>query len=74
MFQKATLFAEEGWHEAGDVDLNVDDPSLQFQGMGDIGGGGRRGGLGGRFQHFFLARCFRRRHCLPKKDGMRLVM
>jgi len=30
MFQEATLFAEEGWHETGDVDLNVDDLSLQL--------------------------------------------
>ncbi len=33
MFQEATLFAEEGWHETGDVGLNVDDLSLQLQGV-----------------------------------------
>ncbi len=38
MFHEATLFAEEGWHETGDVDLNVDDLSLQLQGVeGGVG-------------------------------------
>ncbi len=38
MFHEATLFAEEGWHEAGNVDLNVDDLSLQLQGVeGSVG-------------------------------------
>jgi hypothetical protein len=43
MFQEATLFTEERWHEAGNVDLNVDDLSLQLQG---VGVGGRGGGEG----------------------------